>query len=237
MNVYTIRQDNRGFTLIELMIATAIFSFILLIATAGIIKIGQMYYKGVTESKVQNTVRGVSDELSRSIQFAKGVKVDHPDNTTDLVTDPVKRFCLGDYRYTAYIDKPFVSAANPANNTPTANRTGMWMERLTSGSSCACSGTCVQEGKQLLGVNTRVLTLNVTNLGAGIDKAWNVDLRLAYGDSDLLDHYNNQGLLIDTGTAQQRADRRNSANCKSGVSGNSFCAVAQLDTVVKKRLN
>ena len=230
------RNNQSGFTIIELMIATTIFSFILLIATAGIIRIGQLYYKGVTESKVQNNVRSVSDDISRSIQFAKGTKYDGPLNTLPTNTNPVANFCLGDYRYTGYIDKPF--KLQPSNNTPTGNQTGLWAEKLVSGSACGCpAGTCVTQTEQLLGVNTRLLYLYVENLGVGIEKGWHVNVRLAYGDNDLLTHYNDLGNLDTSGTPEERVNRRDKATCRAGTSGGSFCATAQLDTVVKKRLN
>ena len=225
---------NKGFTIIELMIATAIFSFILLIATTGIIRIGQMYYKGVTESKTQDNVRAVSDELSRSIQFAKSTVKLHPDNMPDFSNNTVKRFCLGDYRYTGYLDKPYIQTAN---NTPSANKTGLWSEKLKSGSECACTINCVDQTAQMLGSNVRLLHMNVNRIGEG-DKAWNVNVKIAYGDSDLLTHNDERGDLITTGTPEERFNRRKDSTCRdSRATGSSFCAVAQLDTVVKKRLN
>lgn len=217
----TIKRQ-KGFTIVELMIATAVFSFILLIATNGIIKIGQLYYKGVTQARTQEAARNISDELSRSLQFANGYK-------TEIATGnpTLKKFCLGDTRYSYTINAPY-TAASPA---PAIGTAGLSLERLTTGSACGCTAaSCVAETKQLLGVDMRLLKLDINQLGAGIDKAWNVDLRIAYGQNDLFSHYSNTGVLISGADVA-------SATCKSGIPGGSFCATAELDTIIKKRLN
>lgn len=214
---------SRGFTIIELMIATTIFSFILLIATTGIVRIGQMYYKGVTESRTQEVTRQISDELARAVQFSDNEK------TVVFTNDRfIKRFCFGDTRYTANLDKKVTDVG-------VTDGEGLIAERLSLGADCACSGACVQETKQLLGQNMRLLKFRVGLVGSGVS-AWYVDLKVAYGDNDLLNHYNDQGVLIG-GTLETQEQRMNDAMCKSGISASSFCAVAQLDTVVKKRLN
>jgi prepilin-type N-terminal cleavage/methylation domain-containing protein len=226
-------KQSKGFTIIELMIATSVFSVILLVASAGIIRIGQFYYKGVSQSRTQDNIRTISDELSRSVQFAKDSKVSLIDTASQ------QRFCLGDTRYTAYLDAPFVQNTNSARNNPSQNTTGFWAEKLNSGATCssACTGACASSIRQLLAVNTRVLDLKIEPIGAGIDKAWSVNVRVAYGDNDLLSHRNNDGSVITNGGADAQVERRKSAICKTGISASSFCATAELDTVIKKRLN
>lgn len=213
-------SNQSGFTIIELLIATTIFAFILLIATAGIVRIGQLYYKGITESRTEENIRAVSDELARSVQFATGYKIP--------ISSPanIEKFCLGDTRYTGYIDQEFKTGTN---------NTGLVAETLTPGSSCAgCTNSCVLETRQLLGSNTRLLKLNVEKIGASSDQdAWDVDVRIAYGDDDLLTHNDTNGNRIDVNDKLALED----ASCRAGISGGTFCSVARLDTVVKKRLN
>lgn len=45
--------NTSGFTLIELMIATTVFSVVMLISTYGFIKINQYYTKGVNAARTQ----------------------------------------------------------------------------------------------------------------------------------------------------------------------------------------
>lgn len=62
-------HNAQGFTLVELMIATALFSSILLLITFGLLSIGQNYYKGKNSARTQDVARRVIDEISQAIQF------------------------------------------------------------------------------------------------------------------------------------------------------------------------
>ena len=60
--------DQSGFTLLELMIATTIFSVILLLCTVGLIQIGKTYYKGSAIVRTQNVARDITDNITQAIQ-------------------------------------------------------------------------------------------------------------------------------------------------------------------------
>ena len=53
-------SGQKGFTVLELMIATTVFSVMLLLTTTGMIQIGKVYYKGLVTAKTQDTVRSIS---------------------------------------------------------------------------------------------------------------------------------------------------------------------------------
>lgn len=207
------KTNQKGFTILELLIATTVFSVILLIATTGIIRIGNMYYKGITTSKTQEALRGISSEIASSIQLANGSK------TNVSAT----RFCLGDNRYTYFLNNKYTRGSETTS--------GLYYETLTPGSSCStCSGSCVLDARQMLADNMRLLSFSVNSLTGSNNKVWNVFVKVAYGDTDLLTNYN--------ATAAQNADPVYLANvnCRSGIAGSNFCATAQLDTTIKKRL-
>lgn len=65
-----IRANQRGFTIVEFMIATAVFSMILLIITVGVLSFSKSYIHGVNQSKTQQTLRSVANELQQAIQFS-----------------------------------------------------------------------------------------------------------------------------------------------------------------------
>ncbi len=54
-----------GFTIIELLIATTIFSVVLLLAASGLLYIGRLYYKGLTSSATQEAARNIMQELTQ----------------------------------------------------------------------------------------------------------------------------------------------------------------------------
>src|SRR5437667_5654433 len=72
MKKHATPQRTSGFTIIELMIATVIFSVVLLLITAGIMQVARVYYKGVTEANTQSTARSIVDTISQAIQFDGG---------------------------------------------------------------------------------------------------------------------------------------------------------------------
>lgn len=66
------RQTQRGFTIIELMIATTIFALILMICLAAIMHITRMYYQGTLQARTQNRVREIVDEIADEIRYRPG---------------------------------------------------------------------------------------------------------------------------------------------------------------------
>ncbi len=209
-------KSQKGFTIIELMIATGVFSVILLVVTSGIIRIGQTYYKNIISNKTQENVRTVSEDISRTIQLARGQKRDVAGQT---------QFCIGDMRYTYTLNQKVNTSDVSAPRALTA-------EKISPSASCGTTPPVAANVRELLGNNMRLLRFKVDPADAD-QKTWNVDIRIAYGDDDLLTAYNDDGTPLNAADLLNDIDR---ANCKSGVAGASFCATAQLDTVVKRRL-
>lgn len=90
------RSSQKGFTIIELMIATVVFSLVLLVIMGAIIQFGRIYYKGVIQSRTQERVRAISEDIAKHIQFGKTA-------TTTPSTPPVPltgSFCAGNQGYT-----------------------------------------------------------------------------------------------------------------------------------------
>lgn len=65
------RTNNKGFTIIELLIATVIFSVVLLVITGAIVQFGRVYYKGIVQSRTQERTRAITDSVSKNLQFSR----------------------------------------------------------------------------------------------------------------------------------------------------------------------
>src|SRR6478609_5585690 len=85
------KSKQAGFTIIELLIATTVFSVVLLVFLTAFIRISQLFYKGVNMSHTQETARTVLQDISDDIQFYKTTI-----NTTSLGQG---YFCVGAHRY------------------------------------------------------------------------------------------------------------------------------------------
>ena len=214
-------QKKSGFTIIELLIATSVFSIIMLVVTTGIIRIGQSYYKGIIQSRTQEVTRSVGEDISRTIQLSKGIVSKDDDDP-----DRTRITCVGDVRYVHNINKQV-----PANE-------GLISYRLTPNDDCLDEdqGT---DRKELLGQNMRLLKFEVKKPDEDQSgRTWKIDIRVAYGESDLLSAYNDDESSPngwDGGNTNVPAVYN--ATCKSGIAGSSFCATSKLDILVKRRLN
>ena len=96
-------KNNKGFTLLELLISTTVFSVILLLCTFGLIQVGRNYYRGATITRTQNVARSVMSTLTQSIQFSGSDAVGTlPTAGTPLA--PSGTFCIGSLRYVYKLD-------------------------------------------------------------------------------------------------------------------------------------
>lgn len=82
-------KTRKGFTIIELMISTVVFSLVLLAASAAITQVGKKYARGVTFARTNEVSRSIVEDISQSLQFtSQSVKVpNYPDNDGDLLPD------------------------------------------------------------------------------------------------------------------------------------------------------
>lgn len=207
-----VRKGAKGFTIVELLVATLVFAVVLLLVTAGILQIARVYYKGVTEANTQNTARSIMDTISQAIQFSGGDvtdTVDSPSPNTNLA------FCVGGQQFSYRPGWQVENGYDPAKNQA-------W-HGLVQYAVSGCSGENPQDlinkavnGRDLLGQHMRLSNLVVDNVGPN---QYKVLVRVVYGDNDLLDN--------PTAT---------NASCKSIQAGTQFCSVSELSTIVVKRV-
>lgn len=208
-------KKQTGFTLIELLIATSIFSVIMLVVTTGIVRIGQSYYKGIIQSRTQEVTRSVGEDISRTIQLSNGIVTK---NNIDIT-------CVGDVRYVYKLNKQV-----PASE-------GLVSYRVKPTDDCydLTQGT---DKKELLGQNMRLLKFDVSVPPDDLSgRTWKIDIRVAYGEDDLLSSYNDDSTPNGWDGVDPNMSAVQDATCRSGIAGNSFCATSKLDILVKRRLN
>lgn len=221
-------NSQSGFTIIELMIATTVFSVALLLSSVIIIQISRMYIKGVIASKTQTTARNVIDDISRSIQFSGSSINLVPSDPSQ--GNPSYFSCLGNTRYTI-LPNTQVDDSVPEGTLPTVPnkhkaRHALWKDTVPNGSDCKNSAlpnllnanpsaTSLLIGVELLEKGMRIGDISITpNAGT-----YFVKVTVVYGDDDL---------LVDPSNP--------SAGCKGGFTGSQWCAVSSLSTQVFKRV-
>lgn len=200
------RRDRRGFTIIELMIATVVFSLVLLIIMGAIIQFGRIYYKGVIQSRTQERTRAISEDIARHIQFGKNV------GETPEIPTTAGFFCAGGRGYTYRLGQERIGNQHGLVATNTcANYAGMSVGALSPGAT------------EMLGERMQLTKLSVRQVD-GIADQYTISVRVVYGtDNDF------------EGTPAN-PDGDPTMPCKSIALGGQFCAVSELTTTVTKRL-
>jgi prepilin-type N-terminal cleavage/methylation domain-containing protein len=217
-------NNQSGFTIVELMIATIVSSVILLVITYGIVHFTNDYYHGINASNTQATAQNAIDSVAHAIEFNAGTTTGVDGITSSGV------FCAGTQIFLYTAGKQLTAAPNATNwglyqlNNPSANCV---MPPDTSG------------GTELLGTNMRLAYIKLEQQSG--TNVWNVDMRVAYGDPDLLCRKSitgtTKGSCQPGATAYQTSDtlQGNDVTCKTQT-GSQFCSISHLSTSVGQRI-
>lgn len=247
-------KKQSGFTVVELMIATTVFSIILVVCTAAIIQISRLYYKSITASRTQEAARSIIEEISQGIQFTAGpiiestVYVDPavytllPDKTgyAPTPTSPPAppgltgqgSFCLDRATYKFVLGRRVVETVTDASlqikDAFVFNPTTV-CEEIT-----IPIGPPSADGRQLVPENMRLTNLGIKKVNNNL---YSVTVRLVYGEDDLLcSEINDPGSCTRSDTMSVNHFIGSDVRCKDKVTGSQFCAVSELSTTVQKRV-
>ena len=106
----TQRYRRYGFTLVELMLAMAFVSVLLLAIATIAIQAGKLYNRGLTLKSINQSGREISDSLRRDFLQANAGKISGNANSAVVMVqaggaDRSGRLCLGDYSYVWNVPK------------------------------------------------------------------------------------------------------------------------------------
>jgi prepilin-type N-terminal cleavage/methylation domain-containing protein len=217
----SLRVRQSGFTIVELMIATVVSSTILLVITIGVIHFTNGYYHGITSSNTQATTQNAIDAIAHAIEF---------NSSGTVATDGSQGvFCAGNQVFLYTLGKQLTGDPSPAN----------WgLYQLDNPSSNCVVPPDTSGGQELLGSKMRLSYLSLQEVGSA--DVWNLGVRVAYGDSDLLCDKSVGGATggCSPGAADFTATSTISGDdifCKT-VTGSQFCSVTALNTAIGQRI-
>ena len=220
-------SDEKGFTIMELMIATAILAVLLLMSSVVMIGIANLFEKGINITNLQNVNRNIVSEITSDIQFS-GEKVDsgsYSYPTGAGTSETVYAICFGNVRYSYVINFP------PSNWSHT-----IWKDEMSSPGSCIplnigmpipnCSVdvNCIPSstsvtGGDLAGPNMHIAYLKVQSIGNS--QVYSIAIGMMLGQSYLF-----ESSSVPPGT---------NYICNTNV-GQQFCATSSLSAVATERL-
>lgn len=228
------RDGEQGFTIIELVIATAIFSIVMILLITGVVAVTRMYYKGVINTQTQTVARSITDSIAEAIQF-NGASV--VPNTNDVPSGEYA-FCVGGQMYTFVLGKELIDGASA-----TTTQSPHVLAESNVGQNCTdatppdlSAATLPTNSVELLSANMRLDYFNVCSASSGTN-LYGVHIRIIYGGSDLLQplttplDQRSTGCVGPTGLPENQC-----SGTFSNFLGGQFCAVSELDTTIEQRV-
>lgn len=236
-------SGQKGFTIIELMIATAVLSTMLVLVTVVMVNIGNLYYKGVNQARVQDTARNITDQVSEYIKLSDRVPIGPVNgaNGTQL-------YCVGGIRYAFVLG---TQIGNLAPGTATRYYDVLWRDTDPTPGSCPTEidpqhpvlgqldltrsnlKAVDPEGTELIANNSRLTEFSMANASPSA-----ISVGVAYGDDVLL--CNPSAVPNSCNNAAAAMPHQNDYTgpgvlCKGGR-GDQFCSTANLNVTVVQRL-
>jgi prepilin-type N-terminal cleavage/methylation domain-containing protein len=204
-------KEQSGFTILELLIATTVFTFVLLGATFSIIEVGRIYIKGIVGSETQNTARSIAETLSQAIQLSN-----QGSNTSITPIPPYREtnpnqyaFCVNGQLYTYTL-----------NQEQTDSDAG-FVEYASDGCDLATLESLPANwatGQELLSNNMQIIAFSITQPYSTDSNLYSISFTIAYGaDSSFINGNPNDG-------------------CLSFNSGGAFCDIVPFTVTVQDRL-
>lgn len=220
-----------GFTIIELLIASLVFSIVLVGVMAAFIQISRVFYKGINMSNTQNSTRTITQDIENDIQFGSGV-VHAPTTGDNYLTTASNNpaftnyFCVGDHRYIYQFGFQVGDPAHP--------HAGIFREPLTttscpkiSGSGSGYQAPNYSAAEQLLGTGMQLNSILVDCTSQAIRCDINVHV-VFYGGGG-------NGLF---GSAKYASQFPNNlwqapdAECTGALTSSQYCATADYNRAV-----
>jgi prepilin-type N-terminal cleavage/methylation domain-containing protein len=221
---HTLTPAQDGFTIIELLIATSVFTLVLILLTTGTLAVTRLYYKGLISAQTQTATRNVLNTVTQALQFSGA-------SYAQSTSGGGSGFCIGSSQFSYALNQT-------VNDTLPPNAGNALLERnVGNATSCAQypldsmsdPASTSPTGTELLSDNMSLNNFDVKSEGNNL---FCVSIRVIYGDSSLLTPATANPIPDSCGTTYQPLEC--SGTYSDYLSGQ-FCAVSGLDTYVQER--
>jgi len=221
-------SNSKGFTILELLIATTVFSAILLVLTQVVIRLTGTYYHGVIQNQTLNVAKNITNNIVQQIQFTGGYVYPKGDplrwDITAIHDDTtLKKYesylCIGNNQYVYQLYG--INDGNTSNGSlilsynPQCSTIG---PLLNYGSSWDLRNSNTVSSSYYVNLVPNHMRLVKFDISQQFGNLYKVDVKVAYGaDASPA----NTGIGFNTGTG----------DCNPN---SSYCATTELVTYVEK---
>lgn len=199
------KQHQKGFTLIELMIALAFVAFILIFATTAVIQVMQTYNKGLAIKQINQAGRSTLEDMTRFLRTADPGAV----NVSALASN--RRACFGGVSYVWNLYNTPSGGANKYNDG-----SSLTLVRVNDAANAMCTPSAGVYPSVPKAQATDVLSSNVWVMAIGVS-APSVD-------APLVDVSINLAVANDPAIS--------AGQCAQGGRVGQFCATTSFSTTV-----
>lgn len=205
-----------GFTIPELLIATTVFSAVLVITMATFFIIGNLFFKGISVTQTQQDAKRILDAVTADIAAAPKSAFD-PSPKDSLKGGGLKYICIGNARYSFHLNYKVDIGDHDTNN-----KFGLLRDVVQ-----VCGDpdkVPLKNPEELLDNQVRLVTLQVTPSAAAADAGtftsniWDISIKVAYGSDEVF----------------EAGSLPNNPTCVGNVQVSRFCAVTSLNTTVSQ---
>lgn len=225
-----LEHNQKGFTILELLIATMVFSVIFLGVTTALIQMSKLYYKGVVTGRTQETARGTMDRIAQQLQFTGSLPTPPSSQNFNVTGYPAgqpatslefKAVCIGGSRYTYRLNAQVNDEVSSGGYDSSTSRLrhALWRDSFPPGTCPPADLSQAQpsaDGEDMLSQHMRLTDFRAT---CDANNICTVAIGIIYGDNDLLE-YDSAGMPVRCAT----------------IIGNQWCAASQFSTTVLKRV-
>lgn len=204
------KKNIKGFTIIELLIATAVFSLVLLIFLTAFIRIGNLFYKGVNMSNTQEVARSTLDDITNDIKFSRSRPYIVKADSTGL-----GYFCIGQHRYKYNLGQQ-VGAPGTVF--------GLLREDI---GGVNCPAPTVPGANPVEMLDGR-MQLNQMDISCDLESLCTIKLHVVYYGDD-------NSVLVSPGH-NPLGYKAPDADCTGGLSSAQLCAVADYSSTVSQKI-
>ncbi len=218
-------RKSSGFTIIELMIATTVFSIVILGMTAATTTMSKAYQRSIYNFNTQAIASELVDLLAQSVRFSSGSVMQSGDPVADTGS-----LCIGNrqvlYTFGRQV-RDSISSTSSKYAVVSRPNVGCKLDSIIGNTPA------LTNHKELLGRGMRLSKLTITRPTASY---YQIDVRVIYGDDDLLCSNSVSGSCQESSPALTSSQLKSTdLRCKPGK-GSEFCSVVELSSTVYQRL-
>ncbi len=203
-NIHVNMKNNRkGFTILELLLATTVFSTILLVLTTTIIRLNGTYYQAIIRSQTLNATKNIVSTVTQQIQTSSSDFVYNGGSLTWSFTAASVNpklyeayYCIGDNEYIYQIGGLVV--ATPGNydeayyglilkNDAQCKNPGPSISQNNNDLSSTTPGLGSGNVFNLVPNNMRLLKFDIVRV-PNTTRLYKVDVKMAYGNDGNYDN-------------------------------------------------